>query len=130
MTSNRESTANLPICHSASGLDAPIVGRAPTRAAYHALRKRREELAAVVGWYNSPRPHTRLGGRTPEERYCHIPPPAAGPRFEPRAQWPSGALRAAPQAKVGDEPGVRLELVVEHYRGRNHLPIVALKRVA
>lgn len=50
--------------------------------------------------------------------------------WEPRQRWPSGSSCAAPQAKVRDEPGVRLELMVEHYQGRNHLPIVTLNRVA
>jgi len=30
---------------------------------------------------------------------------------------------------VRDEPGVRLELVMEHYQDRKHLPVVMLKRV-
>ncbi len=94
------------------------------------LRRMREEVAAVVGWYNSHRPHTWLGGRTPEERYRRIPAACRRPRFEPRTRWPSQSPCASPYAHVRGKPGVCLELVVEHYQGRNHLPIVALKRVA
>jgi len=90
----------------------------------------RDEVAALVGWYNTHRPHTWLGGRTPEERYRRIPAACRRPRWEPRQRWPADSPCASPEAKVRDEPGVRLELVVEHYQERNHLPIVTLKRVA
>jgi len=94
------------------------------------LRRMREELAAVVGWYNSHRPHTWLGGRTPEERYRRIPVACRRPRFEPRARWPAGSPCASPRAKVRGKPGVCLQLVVDYCQGRRHLPIVTLKRVA
>jgi len=84
----------------------------------------------VVGWYNAHRRHTWLGGRTPEERYRHIPAACRRPRFEPRPRWPTDSRCATPEAKVRGEPGARLELVVDRYQGRKHLPIVTLKRVA
>ena len=36
------------------------------------LRKMRTKGNAIIGWYNTCRPHTTLGGRTPEERYRRI----------------------------------------------------------
>ncbi len=94
------------------------------------IRRMQQELAAVVGWYNTHRPHTWLGGRTPEERYQRIPAACRRPRFEPRARWPRGSPCASPRAKVRGKPGVCLQLVVEHHAGRRHLPIVTLRRVA
>ena len=32
------------------------------------LRRFRDELSSYVVWFNQQRPHTALGGRTPEER--------------------------------------------------------------
>jgi hypothetical protein len=94
------------------------------------LRKMREDIDATASWYNTHRPHSWLGGRTPEERYRRIPAACRRPRFEPRPRWPSDSPRASPRAKVRGQPGVRLRLVVDYYEGRKHLPIVTLKRVA
>jgi len=94
------------------------------------LRKMPEELIAIVGWYNTCRPHTSLGGRTPDERYQGISSACRRPRFEPRPCWPSHSPCASPQTKVQGEPGVRLRLVVYYYEGRKHLPIVTLKHAA
>jgi len=88
------------------------------------------EVGAIVCWYNRFRPHTYLGGRTPEERYGRIPAACRRPRFEPRPRWPRDSPCASPQAKVRGNPGVRLQLVVDFHQGRGHLPIVTLKRVA
>jgi putative transposase len=94
------------------------------------LREMRQQISAIACWYNTFRPHTSLGGRTPVERYRRIPSACRRPRFEPRAHWPIGSGCAAPPATVRGQPGVRLQLVVEYHYGRRHLPIVTLKRAA
>jgi transposase InsO family protein len=88
------------------------------------------ELALLAEWYNRHRPHTDLGGRTPEERYRRIPSACRRPRFEPRERWPITSGCARPPAKVRGKPGARLELILAHHQGRKHLPIVMLKKVA
>lgn len=93
-------------------------------------RKMRGEVNAIICWYNRFRPHSWLGGRTPEERYRRIPAACRRPRFEPRQQWPVGSGCASPPAKVRGQPGVRLQLAVDYHQGRKHLPIVTLKRAA
>ena len=94
------------------------------------LGKMREEANAIIAWYNTCRPHTTLGGRTPEERYRRITAVCRRPRFEPRPHWPDGSRCAAPPVKVRGEPGTRLQLMVDFHQGRKHLPVVTLKRVA
>jgi transposase InsO family protein len=94
------------------------------------LREMRAEVAAIVGWYNTCRPHTYLGGRTPDERYRRVASACRRPRWEPRPRWPVGSRCASPPAKVRGEPGVRLQVVVDYHQGRKYLPIVTLKRVA
>jgi hypothetical protein len=89
-----------------------------------------KELLATVEWYNQARPHTWLGGKTPNEVYFHAFPANRRPRFEPRAKWPRGSPCAKPWALVRGSPGVKLKLEVRLHRGHKHLPIVALKRVA
>jgi putative transposase len=94
------------------------------------VRKMRREANAIIAWYNTCRPHTALGGRTPDERYLRIPAACRRPRFEPRPHWPGNSPCASPQAKVRAAPGVRLQLVVNFHQGRRHLPIVTLRQVA
>ena len=94
------------------------------------LRKMRDELIATIRWYNTFRPHSWLGGRTPDERYRRVPSAGRRPRLEPRPQWPAGSSCASPPANIRGEPGDRLQLVVDYHQGRRHLPIVTLKRVA
>ena len=94
------------------------------------LRKMREHLDAIASWYNASRPHTALGGRTPEERYRRIPSACRRPRWEPRPYWPIGSGCASPPATMRGQPGVRLQLVVGSHNGHRHLPIVTLKRAA
>ena len=94
------------------------------------LARMRSEVLSFAGWYNGCRPHTSLGGRTPDERYRRIPAACRRPRLEPRVGWPADSSCAAPQAKVRGKPGQRLELVVSFHEGRQHLPVVALKKVA
>ena len=94
------------------------------------LRRTRDEAIAIIGWYNTHRPHSWLGGRTPDDRCRRIPAASRRPRFEPRPHWPEDSPCASPPAKVRGEPGARLQLVVGFHQGRRHLPVVTLKRVA
>ena len=71
-----------------------------------------QELAWFSVWYNERRPHTTLGGRTPDEVYFRQRPANRSPRFEPRALWPRSAPCALPQVLVKGQPGVRVELEV------------------
>ena len=89
-----------------------------------------KELMSAVAWYNDSRPHTWLGGKTPNEVYRGIFPANRRPRFEPRSRWPRGAPCAKPWALVRGSPGAKLTLEVSFQRGHRHLPIVTLKRVA
>jgi transposase InsO family protein len=88
------------------------------------------ELDLIVEWYNDSRPHTWLGGKTPNEVYDSHFPANRKPRFEPRSRWPRGSPCAAPWAMVRGSPGARLTLEVSFHSGRKHLPIVRLKRAA
>ena len=49
------------------------------------------ELDAIAQWYNESRPHTWLGGKTPNEVYNGHYPANRRPRFEPRSHWPRGS---------------------------------------
>jgi len=90
----------------------------------------RRELISFVDWYNEHRPHTTLEGRTPNEVYFGRQPASRKPRVEPRARWPRPSPCARPQTLVGGQPGDRFELQVRHYKGREYLPIVTLRRAA
>ena len=90
----------------------------------------RQKLQSCVDWFNRHRPHTTLGGRTPDEAYRRIAPANKRPRWEPRTHWSHAARCAGPKAKLCGDPGVRLELAVTHLNGQQHLPIIKLKRVA
>ena len=85
------------------------------------------ELDAIVQWYNTHRPHSWLGGKTPEEIYHGTYPAHRRPRFEPRSRWPRGSPCARPHALVRGKPGAKLTLEVSFHAGRKHLPIVVLK---
>ena len=89
-----------------------------------------KELLAIVDWYNQERPHTWLGGKTPNEVYNGTFPANRRPRFEPRSRWPRGSPCAKPWALVRGSPGAKLTLEVGYHRNRKHLPTVRLKRVA
>jgi putative transposase len=95
-----------------------------TRAAFG------RELDHFAAWYNAERPHSRFGARTPDEIYFGRFPACCRPRFEPRSRWPRRSPCAAPHALVRGQPGAVLELEVERFGGRPHLPIVSLRRVA
>lgn len=88
------------------------------------LAEMRRELAVYSAWYNEHRPHTWLGGRTPDEVYNSRPPAIASPHFEPRPRWPRGV------GKRKGPAGVRLALCLGHYANRRHLPLVGLRRAA
>jgi len=90
----------------------------------------RTEVACFIAWYNEHRPHSALGGRTPLEVYRALPPANEAPRFEPRRHWPRKSRCASPAAPIKGRRGSRLELVVNHVDGRQHLPVVDLKRAA
>ena len=53
------------------------------------------ELQWYGQWHNGSRPHTKLGGRTPDEVYHAKRPANRSPRFEPRPGWPRGSPCAA-----------------------------------
>ncbi len=93
-------------------------------------RALQRELRFFADWYNEQRPHTWLGGKTPEEVYHGRRPACRGPRFEPRPLWPRPSPCAAPQALVKGVPGVRLDLHVTYHAARKHLPVVTLHRAA
>jgi len=88
------------------------------------------ELDEYAAWYNAERPQSRFGARTPDEMYFARFPACRRPRFEPRARWPHRSSGAAPHALVRGRPGAVLELVVQRRGGRQHLPVVSLRRVA
>ncbi len=95
---------------------------------------RREEVMRELQWYgqwyNGSRPHTKLGGRTPDEVYHAKRLANRSPRFEPRPSWPRGSPCARPWALMRGKPGARLELKVTFHHGRKHLPLVNLTRAA
>jgi transposase InsO family protein len=90
----------------------------------------REELRHFSTWYNDIRPHDTLRAATPDEVYRGVPPACMQPRFEPRAKWPRHSPCAAPLVKIRGRPGARLDLHVSYVAGRQHLPVIALQRVA
>jgi putative transposase len=90
----------------------------------------RRMLAEYVTWYHEQRPHTGLGGRTPDEVFHGRRPANRRARFEPRAKWPKRSRCAAPQAPPREKPGAKLELVVTFADKEKLLPIVELKRAA
>jgi len=90
----------------------------------------RQEMALFFSWFNDRRPHTKLTGATPDEVYYHRRPACRAPRFEPRSRWPRRSRCAAPQTLVRGQPGVELEIEVQHHAGRRYLPIVTLRRAA
>jgi len=90
----------------------------------------RQELSWFTVWYDQHRPHTTLGGRTPDEVYFNQRPANRSPRFEPRALWPRSSPCALPQVLVKGQPGVRIDLEVSYQRNRKHLPFATLRRAA
>ena len=70
------------------------------------------ELTQITEWYNRIRPHSWLGGKTPNEVYYGRFPANRRPRFEPRSRWPRGSPCAKPWALVRGSPGAKLTLEV------------------
>ena len=103
-----------------------------TRRYLVALRREtfRGELVAFIDWYNEYRPHTTLGGKTPEEVYHNRYPANRKPRIEPRERWPRGSPCAKPQTLIAGKPGQRFEMVVSFHKKQRHLPVVKLNRAA
>jgi transposase InsO family protein len=89
-----------------------------------------KEIDRWLVWFNEHRPHTTLGGKTPNKAYRRIAPANKRPRWEPRKLWPRDSSCAAPTAKTRCDPGVHVELVVGYLDGQKHLPIVKLKPAA
>ena len=83
------------------------------------------EVQAFVGWYNAVRPHTALGGATPNELRRRVRPARDGPRFETRPRYPTPRGR-----KLRAKKGTVLRLCVGHHRGRSHLPVIRLRVAA
>jgi transposase InsO family protein len=94
------------------------------------LAAMQREVALYVLWHNRYRPSQAHGGRTPWEVHTGLPPANVGPRFEPRARWPSEAACAQPQAAIRGRRGTKLALVVSYLEGRRHLPVLELQEAA
>jgi putative transposase len=90
----------------------------------------RAELLRFINWFNAHRPHTTLGGKTPDEVYFRRFPANRKPRIEPRKGWPRGSPCAAPQTLVAGQPGDRFVLDVTFVDGRAALAVVKLRRAA
>jgi transposase InsO family protein len=58
-----------------------------------------QEVTLAIEWYNECRPHTTLGGKTPNEVYFSRPAANEQPRREPREGWPRGSPCAKPQVE-------------------------------
>ena len=93
-------------------------------------RAMREELALFVQWYNRLRPSQALGGRTPVEVHEGSVPANATPRFEPRARSPDTPKPPGSTRCPGGHAEAPLKLVVSYLEGRQHLPIVELRKAA
>ena len=90
----------------------------------------RRELTLYFVWYNEHRPHATLAGRTPNEVYFRLRPANQRPRLEPRKRWPRPSPCAKPHTLIAGQPGDRCTLEVSFLDGRQHPPIVSLKRAA
>jgi transposase InsO family protein len=90
----------------------------------------RREIAAFFEWYNRHRPHSTLGGRTPDEIYFKLRPANRQPRIEPRPRWPRRSPCATPRTLIAGQPGDRFALHITSTNRRRHLPIVSLTRAA
>ena len=97
----------------------------------YSIDQMREEVRVFCNWYNGVRPHNELGGATPDEVYFGVKPARDRPRHEPRKRFP---LKTKPSGRapkaVRGKRGVKLELVVSHFEGRQHLPVIELERAA
>ncbi|MCH7685302.1 MAG: transposase, partial [Planctomycetes bacterium] len=88
------------------------------------------ELKLFIDWYHEHRPHSALDGCTPYEVHHALPPANRQPRCKPRSRWPRKSRCAKPQTLVAGQPGTEFTLKIDFVKGRQHLPIVTLKRAA
>jgi hypothetical protein len=88
----------------------------------------RTELFQLLYWNNQHRPHSALGGKTPDEVYFRRFPGNRRPRLEPRPGWPRGSPCALPRVLIAGKSGVRFDVEVERIAGHAHLPIIRLRR--
>ena len=89
-----------------------------------------QEVMLTIDWYNECRPHTTLGGKTPNEVYFSHPAAHEQSRCEPREGWPRGSPCASPQVDIEGEPGDPIVLEIDCLEGRRHLPIIRNHRAA
>ena len=89
-----------------------------------------QEMNGLIDWTNQHRPHTTLGGKTPDEVYFRRFPAHCRPRIEPRPNWPRASPCAKPQVLVAGKPGDRFHVEVSHLHRHSHLPVVTLRRAA
>ena len=85
----------------------------------------RREIDAYVGWYNAFRPHSSLGGAAPADRLARRR--GFGIAIETRPRYP---LRRRGKRRRRRRLRGTLRLVIEHHRGRPHLPVVTLREAA
>jgi putative transposase len=85
-------------------------------------------LARLEDWYNEVRPHSSIGGATPDEVFHRGRPANRRRRFEPRAGYPAKGACAAPRVAARSKIGARLDLVATPFRGARHLAQVEIRR--
>ena len=90
----------------------------------------RREIAIYVEWYNTHRPHSALGVRTPDEVCGGLSPACEKLRLELRPRWPAQSRCASPQAPIDRDGPHEARLEVSFLGGRRQLPIVSLRRAA
>jgi hypothetical protein len=66
-----------------------------------------------------------LGGATPNEIYRRRQPARDGPRFEPRARYPTRRGN-----RLRGRKGAIVNLCIGHHEGRSHLPVIHLRSAA
>lgn len=87
------------------------------------------ELLTYARWYNEHRPHRTIKGKTPNEVHDGRSPASERPCIETR-DTPT-EKSAATIAVSGANPKVAgLRLIVTHFEGRKHLPVIELARAA
>jgi len=85
-------------------------------------------LARFEDWYNEVRPHTSMGGATPDEVFHGRRHANRRRRFEPRARYPEKGGCAAPMGAAQAKIGARLDLVATPFRGARHLAQIEIRR--
>jgi len=85
-------------------------------------------LARIEDWYNEVRPHSSMGGATPDEVFHGRRHANRRRRFEPRARYPAKGACAAPWVPARAKIGARLELVATPFRGARHLAQIEIRR--